>query len=67
MISTREMMFGWLRIREMGMAAVGRIADVSFVVDVFFLTSFVTMFGILEARKAALSLVRITWTEEARF
>lgn len=65
MMSTREMMFGWLRIRERGTAAVGRIADASFVVAVSFLASFVTTFGILEARKDALSLVRMTWMEDA--
>jgi hypothetical protein len=35
------------------------------VVAVSFLASFVTTFGILEARKDALSLVRMTWMEDA--
>ena len=64
MISTREMMFGWLSIKDKGTAAVGRIADASFVFVVFVLASLVTIVGILDARKAALSLVRITWIEE---
>ena len=65
MMSTREMMLGWLRMRDRGMAAVGRIQEARFVVAVSFLTSFVTMLGILDARKTAWSLVRMTRMEEA--
>ena len=63
-MSTREMTLGWLRMRERGMAAVGRIQDARFVVVLSFLTSFVSMVGILEARKSAWSLVRRTRMEE---
>lgn len=49
----------------MGIAAVGRIAEASFVVVVSFLTSLTTILGILDARKDALSRVRMTWIEEA--
>ena len=66
-MSTREMMFGWLRIREMGIAAVGRIADASLVLPVGLLASLMSVFGIFEARKRVLSLVRRTWIEEAMF
>lgn len=65
MMSTREMILGWLRISDMGIAAVGRIADASLVVVASFLASSATVFGILEARKDALSLARMTWMEEA--
>jgi len=57
-------MLGWLRMRERGMAAVGRIQDARFVVVLSFLTSFVSMVGILQARKMAWSLVRRTRMEE---
>ena len=64
-MSTRDMMFAWFRIRDTGTDAVGRIADASLVVVVCFFASFVTTFGILEARNDALSLVRMTCTEDA--
>ena len=64
-MSTRDIMFGWFRISERGTAAVGRMAEESLVVAVSAFASFVTMFGILVARKDALSLVRMTWIEEA--
>jgi membrane-associated PAP2 superfamily phosphatase len=58
------MILGWLRMRERGMAAVGRMQDAMFVVVVSFLTSFVSIVGILEARERAWSLVRRTRVEE---
>jgi membrane-associated PAP2 superfamily phosphatase len=63
-MSTKEMMLEWLRMRDRGMAAVGRIQDARFVVVLSFLTSFVSMVGILQARKRAWSLVRRTRMEE---
>ena len=58
------MIFGWLRIRERGMADVGRIQNARLVVVVSVLMSLASMVGILEARKRAWSLVRMTRIEE---
>jgi len=52
---------------ERDLPAVGMIADASFVVVVSFPGSLVITSVIFEARKEALSLVRMTWIEEAIF
>lgn len=70
-MSTREMMLGWLRRRESVVAAVGISAGASGVVTVGFLGSShsgggsrVLVLGIRAARKDSLSIVRRTEMEE---
>jgi hypothetical protein len=65
MISTSEMIFGWLRMREIGTPAVGIMAGARGVVTASFFGSVVFVVGIWHARKDLLSATRNTVMDEA--